>query len=169
MHAHRNPEAVRYVLSGRSPAPAALREAPVKALDGAASSSEKKPMLKAPFAAAPLAALLTLGACNSEPETITSNTFDPQAEALKKAPPLTEAPPMIKASRTFRCKDNSLVYADFYTNDTARVRTEKDGAATVLTAAGGKPPFIAEGWSLSDNATQVTLTAPGKGSQSCKA
>ena len=127
-------------------------------------------MIKIVLAAAPLAALLTLGACNSEPETVTSNTYDPQAEALKKAPPLTEAPPMIKASRTFRCKDNSLVYADFYTNDTVRVRTEKDGAATVLTAAeGGKPPFTAEGWSLSDNAPQVSLTAPGKGSQSCKA
>ena len=125
-------------------------------------------MTKSLFCAASLAALLTLGAC-SEPETITSGkTPDPQAEALKNAPALTEAPPMIKASRTFRCKDNSLIYADFYTNDRVRVRTEKDGAPTVLTAAGGKPPFTAEGWSLSDNAAQVTLTAPGKGSQSCK-
>ena len=126
-------------------------------------------MIKIALATAPLAALLTLGACGG-PETVTSNTYDPQAEALKEAPPLTEAPPMIKASRTFRCKDNSLVYADFYTNNTVRMRTEKDGAATVLTAAeGGKPPFTAEGWSLSDDAPQVTLTAPGKGSQSCKA
>ena len=127
-------------------------------------------MNKAPLvAAASIAALLSLGACNSEPETITAGTVDPQAEALKKAPPLTEAPPMIKASRTFRCKDNSLVYVDFYTNSTAKVRTEKDGAPTVLTAQGGKPPFTAEGWSLSDNADQVSLSAPAKGSQSCKA
>ena len=118
--------------------------------------------------AASLAALLALGACSNEPETITTGTVDPQAEALKKAPPLTEAPPMIQASRTFRCKDNSLVYADFYTNNTARIRTEKDGAPTVLTAAAGAP-YTAEGWSLSANAAQVTLTAPGKGTQSCKA
>ena len=118
--------------------------------------------------AASLAALLALGACSSEPETITAGTVDPQAEALKKAPPLTEAPPMIQASRTFRCKDNSLVYADFYTNNTARIRTEKDGAPTVLTAQAGAP-YTAEGWSLSANAAQVTLTAPGKGTQSCKA
>jgi hypothetical protein len=125
-------------------------------------------MNKILFAAATLAAL-TLGACNSEPETITAGaTPDPQAEALKNAPALTEAPPMIKASRTFRCKDNSLIYADFYTNDTARVRSEKDGTPTVLTAAGGKPPYTGQGWSLSDNAAQVNLTAPGKGSQSCK-
>jgi len=120
-------------------------------------------------AAAPLAALLALAACSSEPETINAGIHDDQAEALKNAPALTEAPPMIKASRTFRCKDNSLVYADFYTNDTARVRTEKDGTPTVLTAEGGQPPFKAEGWSLSDNGAQITLTAPGKGTQSCKA
>lgn len=126
-------------------------------------------MNKSPFAAAALAALLTLGACNSEPETIVAGgPADPQAEALKNAPAV-EPPPMIQASRTFRCKDNSLVYADFFTNHTVRVRTEKDGAATVLTAADGKPPYVADGWSVSDNAKEITLTAPSKGTQSCKA
>lgn len=120
----------------------------------------------APFAA-PLAALLALGACN-EPETITGSIPDPQAEALKHAAPV-EAPPMIQASHTYRCKDNSLVYADFYTNNTARVRTQHDGDSTVLTAADGKPPYTAEGWSVSANAEQVSITAPGKGMQSCKA
>jgi hypothetical protein len=117
-------------------------------------------------AAASLAALLTLSAC--EPETVTSGNADPQAEALKKAPTV-EAPPMIQATRTFRCKDNSLVYADFYTDNTARVRTEKGGTPTVLTAEAGQPPYVAEGWSLSGSEAQVTLTAPGKGTQSCKA
>ena len=120
------------------------------------------------FAAASLAALLTLGACNSEPETVTAGSADPQAEALKNAPSV-EAPPMIQASRTFRCKDNSLVYADYYTNNTARVRTEKDGTPTMLTAENGQPPYVAEGWLLSANDAQVTLTAPGKGTLTCKA
>ena len=120
------------------------------------------------LAAVSCAAFLTLGACNTEPETIVAGPADPQAEALTNAPPV-EAPPMIQASRTFRCKDNSLVYVDFYTNNTARARTEKDGAPTVLNTAGGKPPYTGEGWSVSDNAKEVTLTAPGKGSQSCKA
>jgi predicted small secreted protein len=128
----------------------------------------KNGMKKTPLiAAASLAALLTLTAC--EAETVTADGApDPQAEALKKAAPV-EAPPMIQASRTFRCKDNSLVYADYYTNNTARVRTEKEGTPTVLTAANGQPPYTAEGWSLSANAAQVSLTAPGKGTQSCKA
>ncbi|MDT9598032.1 YajG family lipoprotein [Sphingosinicella rhizophila] len=116
----------------------------------------------------PAAALLVLAGCDNEPETITGGLNDPQAEALKNAAPV-EAPPMIQASRTYRCKDNSLLYVDFYTNDSARARTKRDGETTVLTAVDGKPPYTAEGWSISENAAQVTVTAPGKGTQSCKA
>jgi hypothetical protein len=117
------------------------------------------------LAVAPVAALFALAACNpKERET----NADPQAEALKNAPPV-EAPPMIQASRTYRCKDNSLLYADFYTNNTALVGDRKDGPRTTLTAATGQPPYTAEGYSLSANAAQISYTAPGKGTQSCKA
>jgi hypothetical protein len=117
---------------------------------------------------AAFAALATLGACNSEPETITANRIDPQAEALNTAAPV-EKLRMIQASRTFRCKDNSLIYVDFYTDNTAAARLDKGAQPTVLNAAeGGAPPFTAEGWSVSDNAAQVSITAPGKGTQSCK-
>jgi hypothetical protein len=119
------------------------------------------------LAAASLAALLALGACKNEPEVIDTNP-DPQAEVLKNAAPV-EAPPMIQASRTYRCKDNSLLYANFYTNNTVRVRTEPTGEGTLLTATDGQPPFVAEGYSLSANAAQVSYTAPGKGTLSCKA
>lgn len=119
-------------------------------------------------AAASIAALLSLSACN-EGNTITANEVqDPQAKELAKAPPV-ELPPSIVASRTYRCKDNSLLYAEFLSNDTVRVRNEKDGTPTVLTAEEGNPPYTAEGYSLSANATEVTYSAPGKGSQSCKA
>ena len=123
--------------------------------------------LAALLAAASLAAALALSACNSEDRNIVAGDNDPQADALKSAPPV-EAPPMIQASRTYRCKDNSLVYVDFYTNNTARIRTEKDGAPTQLTVAEGQTAYTAEGWSVSANAAQVSVTAPGKGTQSCK-
>ncbi len=124
-----------------------------------------KPLL--PLAA--FAALATLGACNSEPETVNAGPADPQAEALNTAAPVQNLR-MIQASRTFRCKDNSLIYVDFYTDNTAAARLDKGAQPTVLNAAeGGKPPFTAEGWSVSDNAAQVSITAPGKGTQSCKA
>ena len=123
----------------------------------------KTPLL----AAASLAAALALSACNNEDHNIVAGDDDPQADALKSAPPV-EAPPMIQASRTYRCKDNSLVYVDFYTNKTARIRTEKDGTPTQLTVAEGQTAYTAEGWSVSANAAQATIERPGKGSQSCK-
>lgn len=119
------------------------------------------------LAAAAIAATFSLAACNQEPEVIDANP-DPQAEALKNAPPV-ELPPAIAASRTYRCKDNSLVYIDFYTNNTARYRTEKGGEATTLTAAGEGQPYTAEGYSVSANSENITLTAPGKGTLTCKA
>ena len=118
--------------------------------------------------AAALAAFLTLSACSSEPETITAGPADPQAAALNAAAPVGGDLRMIQASRTFRCKDNSLIYVDFYTDNTASARTEKDGARTVLNPTEGKPPFTAQGWSVSGNATEVSITAPGKGTQSCR-
>lgn len=117
------------------------------------------------LAAATVAAVLALAACNSEPETI--NEYDPMAEQLKKAPPVKELPPAIADSRTYRCSDNSLVYVDFYTNDTARLRTVRGGDPVTLTAEGGNPPYRTEGYSVSANAESVRITAPGKNNLSC--
>ena len=118
---------------------------------------------------ASLGTLLALGACNTKPTTIVANDDDPQAAQLKNAKPVAP-PPMIMASRTYRCDDNSLVYADFYTNNTVQVRTKKEpGAGTVLTAPNGKPPYTAPGYSLSANASHITYSAPGKKSQGCDA
>lgn len=117
--------------------------------------------------AAALAAITALSACNSEPEVVTINRYDPQAEALKNAGPIA-APPMIQASRTYRCRDNSLVFVDFYTNNSAMVRTQRGGdPVATLTAQGGNPPYIAEGYSVSANANEISYTAPGRGTQTC--
>ena len=126
-------------------------------------------MMKSPiFLAAPLSLLLALGAC--EQETIDPNADD-RAEAanVANAAASIPPPPMIQASRTYRCKDNSLLYADFYTNDTVQVRGKKDEPGTTLTAAAAGQPYTAEGYSLSANSEQISYTAPGKGAQSCKA
>lgn len=118
------------------------------------------------FAAATGAALLTLSACG-EPEIVTVNRYDPQAEALKNAGPVAP-PPMIQASRAYRCRDNSLIYVDFYTNNTALVRTERGGDPVAsLTAEGGNPPYAGqEGYSISGNGENVSYTSPS-GTQPC--
>ena len=118
------------------------------------------------IAAAPLAALLLLSACNRGAETEAAENEQANAAAANTA--AIAPPPMIQASRTYRCKDNSLLYAEFFTDNSVRVRSEKDGPATTLTAEAGNPPYKAEGYSLSANADQVTYSAPGKGSQSCR-
>ena len=126
-------------------------------------------MMKSPILlAAPLSLLLALGACKEQ--TIDPNA-DAQADAanVANAAASVEAPPMIQASRTYRCKDNSLLYADFYTNNSVQVRSAKDKPPTILTAAAAGQPYTAEGYSLSANSEQISYTAPGKGAQSCKA
>jgi hypothetical protein len=124
-------------------------------------------MQKTFLAAASAASLLALAACSDEPEMVGLNQYDPQAQALANAAPV-QLPPSIIASRTYRCTDNSLIYVDFYNNDTAQIRTSQDGMPTILTAADGNPPYTAEGFSVSANADNVRITAPGKNNISCR-
>ena len=127
------------------------------------------------FAAAALAAALATAACNTEPEVISANTYDPQAEALKKAPPV-QLPPAIRASTTYRCRDNSLVYVNFFAdNVTANVRdTEEEPPRVTLKAAAAGQEFVGqapggEGFRLSGSGATVTYTSPDSGTQSCRA
>lgn len=120
-------------------------------------------------AAAIAASLLLLGACSNEPETVVAGPADPDAATVAAAPAV-ELPPMVTASRTYRCKDNSLVYIDFFNNKTAIYKTEKAATTgTVLTAPEDGQAYTAEGFSVSGNTAEISLTAPGKGTVSCKA
>ncbi|HYD38633.1 MAG TPA: hypothetical protein VEA60_13535 [Allosphingosinicella sp.] len=121
------------------------------------------------LAAAAAAATIALAACNTEPEVVQINKDDPMADALKNAAPVAP-PPMIQASRTYRCRDNSLVYIDFYTDNTAAIRTERGAPpAATVTAEGGNPPYTGSGYSVSANAEEISYTSPSGGTQSCHA
>ena len=121
------------------------------------------------LAAASGTALFLLSACNSEP-TVVGGPADPQAEALKNAPKVT-LPPAIKSAKTYRCKDNSIVYVSFMgDNVTAEVRDKEESPPRVtLKAPGADQPFVAEGFSLSGTGDTVTYTSPDSGTQSCRA
>lgn len=119
---------------------------------------------------------LALAAC--EPETIDGNKRpDPMADQLANAAPV-ELPPAIASSKTYRCKDNSLVQIDWlaqdkgaYVHGEGRTQThlkpaapvEGQPASTDLTAEGG---YVLKGNATASN---VTLTLPGKSAQSCHA
>ena len=117
----------------------------------------------------PIAAVALLAACNSqsEPEVLDSNP-DPMATELANRAPV-ELPPAIKAEKSLRCKDNSLVYVTFFQGDKqANVRTEKGGTPTVLKAPNAGEPLVAEGgWSMTGTTEEITLTQPGKSAVVC--
>ena len=120
--------------------------------------------------AAPLAAFIALAACKNQPEVIDTNP-DPMKEELAKAAPV-ELPPAIQASRAYRCKDNSLVYIDFMSNNTAVLRKGKGtepALATVTAETAGGAYKSADGFTVSGNSQQITYSSPTGGSQSCKA
>lgn len=123
-------------------------------------------MSKTFLLAATAAATLALAACNNEPEVIGANRYDPQAEQLKNAAPIAP-PPMVSASKIYRCSDNSVFYVDFYNDNTATIRTEQTGSPTSLTSTNGQPPFTAQGYSVSGNGDNVRITAPGHNNIAC--
>lgn len=114
--------------------------------------------------------LLAISACgNNEPEVVGGGPADPMADALNNAAPV-ELPPMVKQSKTYRCKDGSLIYVDYMSDDkTVMLKTEKEGIATRLSSGEDGTSFTAEGgYSLSGPVDEVTVEMPGKGSQTCK-
>ena len=126
-------------------------------------------MTKSHFLAAALL-LAPLAACDNKPEVVSTEASDPQAEALAKSKPV-ELPPSMKASVTFRCKDNSLVYVDFFSGDKlAHLKTEKNGKVINLVAPKAGDPLTADGgYSMTGTPKSITLTQPGKGALTCRA
>ncbi|MFW2828615.1 hypothetical protein [Sphingomonas sp. ID0503] len=123
------------------------------------------------FAAAIAASILLAGCDKAAAPAASGNQTDADAlgENFTTAADV-KLPPALKASKTYRCADASLVFVDFYTDDTsAAIKTEKEGAATPLTAAAAGGPFTAEGFSVSGSGTPVEIAVPGKKAQTCKA
>ncbi|WP_374943341.1 hypothetical protein [Sphingomonas sp.] len=119
-----------------------------------------------------LLAAASLSGCNSQPsapEVVDANP-DPMKTVLANAAPV-ELPPAIKADKSFRCKDNSLIYVAFFEGDKqVNVRTKQDGPPTRLTAPAAGEPLTAEGgWKLTGTPASITVTTPGKPSQTCRA
>ena len=119
---------------------------------------------------------LALAACNNEP-IVGGEQPDPMHDQLANAAPV-ELPPAIAASKTYRCKDNSLVQIDWLAQDKgAYIHGEGTAQTHVKPAAPveGQPAsgdLVAEGGFVlkgSASASTVTLTVPGKGAQACKA
>lgn len=118
------------------------------------------------------ALLLTLGACNSQPENIVVGPPDDMKEQLANAKPV-ELPPAMLASKSYRCGDNSVAYVDWYAdNKSAGIHKKKGDAPTIVKAPeAGKEMTADGGYALtgSDKGGSITITVPGKGKQTCDA
>jgi hypothetical protein len=111
-----------------------------------------------PFTILTLVAAAALAGCDNSDHTIVSDPAgpDPMANAVANAGSV-QLPPSITASRAYRCKDNSLVYVDWLSDGTARVKKSREEVGTTVPAGDA---------SLTGDARAATITYNG---QSCKA
>ena len=119
----------------------------------------------------PVAAFVFLAACNSQPTTIVGKgPSDPDADAIKAAPPV-KLPPAMLASKSYRCKDNKLVYVDWFNDGTsANFKPSKDATPVALTAPAAGQPYTAGDISVSGTADTKAITLKkGGASQECDA
>lgn len=119
-----------------------------------------------------LVAVAALAGCDNNGQTIVAgpNVQDDNSAAVNLAN--VQLPPSIAASRIYRCKDNSIVYIDWLSDQSVNFRAERREAPIRLTASEAGEPLTAEGgYSLTGSAedSSVTLARPDKGAQSCKA
>jgi len=122
--------------------------------------------------ATPLAALVLLAACNPKPTTIVAGgPTDPNAEKLANAKPI-KLPPAMLANKSYRCKDNSLIYIDWFNdNQTANLHLKEKTASPIpLAAPSVGAPFVGGDYTLTGdaNSKSVNLKKGGAG-QDCDA
>lgn len=119
-------------------------------------------MTRAPLLLAIVAAAALAG-CESEPIVVGGPADDPANQAPVANGPI-ELPPSIVASHAYRCRDNSLVYIDWLSNDTARIKPDR-GPAGVTVTKGEDGAYAADGQSLTGDPAASSITVNGK---SCK-
>lgn len=106
-----------------------------------------------------LASAAVVAGCNKSDHTIVAGgpaENDAAAAELEANGPIT-LPPSITSSKTYRCGDNSLLYIDWLSDGSARVKTSKTDAGAVVPAGEGSP--------LSGTSSSTSIRYNGK---SCK-
>jgi len=103
----------------------------------------------------PLLAAAALGACNSKSHTIVAP--GPDEGNTADVPQNVVLPPSITASKTYRCANNKILYIDWMSDGSARVKKTKEEPGTPVA------PGAAD---LKGDANASAITYQG---QSCKA
>ena len=105
-----------------------------------------------------LVAAAALAACNGEDHNIVAggpDTGDTETNVVANAN--VQLPPSIAASKSYRCKDNKVVYIDWMSDGSARVKKTREEVG--MSVAPGSPELKGDA-----NAASITYRA-----ESCKA
>ncbi len=114
-------------------------------------------------------AATAITACSKSDHTIVAGSKDDGVTVNTAA---IVMPPAIESTKSYRCKDNTVVYIDWLNDKkTADIRASKAGSASRVVSAEAGKPMTAAGYSLTGtkDSASVTVERPDKGSQSCKA
>src|SRR4051812_9377337 len=104
------------------------------ALDGCPSRSEGAQVMTRTPLIIMLAAAAALAGCNKEDHTIVAGG-DPEDNAANAvANANVQLPPSIVASKSYRCADNKLVYVDWMSDGSARVKNTREELGTSVPA-----------------------------------
>jgi hypothetical protein len=95
-----------------------------------------------------LVAAAALAGCDQSDHNLTAGEPD---GANATADTTVALPPAITASKTYRCKDNSLIYIDWLSDGSARVKAAQNEVGTPATAE-----------DLKGDAQSASVTANGK-------
>jgi hypothetical protein len=106
-------------------------------------------------------AAAALAGCNDSNTIVAGGPDDDPANQAPATNAPVELPPSIVASRTYRCRDNSLIYIDWLSNDTARVKASRDEVGTTVTK-GEDGAYAAEGQTLTGDPAATSITINGK-------
>jgi hypothetical protein len=102
-----------------------------------------------------LAATAALAGCDNSDHTIVSGPAG-MTDSNTTAASQVALPPSIQSSKSYRCKDNHLIYVDWMSDGTARVKKTREEVGTAVTP----------GTELTGDAKAASITYNG---QSCKA
>jgi hypothetical protein len=119
----------------------------------------------------PLSALILLAACDSKPTTIVgAGPVDVDADKIKAAPPV-KLPPAMLASKSYRCKDNKIVFVDWFNDGTsANFKPKKEATPVALTAPAAGQPYIGGDVTVTGEVGSKSITVKqGSAAQECDA
>lgn len=118
-----------------------------------------------------LAAAAALSGCGNESHNIVAGGPEPDENAPASNTGV-ELPPVVVATKIYRCADNTIVHVDWMSdNKSANVRMDKSTSPTHVAAPeAGKPMVGPAGYSVegSSNAASAKIAVPGHPAQSCK-